>query len=292
MPMPDLPAFTAAHRALLDRLCRDSRPLLWSASDDDLVAALHRSVRHRYPEGASDRDITGYLEGLHVQDLALACACIAGNEQAWEHFVRECRPALYSAARHIGGDEALEIADGLYGELFGTDERKGERRSLFAYYHGRSRLTTWLRSVLVQRYIDRRRATARLEPLDEEAAAAIERGGRAADVPNPDRERYVRLAQAAVDHAVGELLPRDRLRLRLYYGENLRLAQVGRVLGEHEATVSRKLERSRRDLRLAVESWLRERHQLSDGAVRECLEIAADAPELQLTQLLSRAEDG
>jgi RNA polymerase sigma factor (sigma-70 family) len=146
--------------------------------------------------------------------------------------------------------------------------------------------------VLVQRYIDRRRATARLEPLDEDAAAAIERAGRGAGVPNPDRERYVKLAQAAVDHAVDELLPRDRLRLRLYYGENLRLAQVGRVLGEHEATVSRKLERSRRDLRSAVESWLRERHKLSDGAVRECLEVAADAPELHLTQLLSRAEDG
>jgi RNA polymerase sigma factor (sigma-70 family) len=145
--------------------------------------------------------------------------------------------------------------------------------------------------VLVQRCIDRRRAAARLEPLDEQSAAAIERT-RETPAPDPDRERYVALAQSAVDHAIATLASRDRLRLRLYYGEHLRLAQVGRVLGEHEATVSRKLERSRRELRTAVESRLRETHQLGDRALRECLEAAAVAPELQLTTLLSRADDG
>jgi RNA polymerase sigma-70 factor (ECF subfamily) len=292
MPSPDLPAFASAHRALLARVCRDSRPFLGSAPPGDLIAALHRSVRHRFPDGAGDHEVAHYLDGLHVDDLALACACRAGDEQAWEHFIRECRPSLYAAARHIGGDEAREIADGLYGELFGTTERDGERRSLFDYYHGRSRLTTWLRSVLVQRYIDRRRATARLDPLDDRTAAAIERGTLGGESPDPDRERYVTLAQSALDHAVSALTPRDRLRLRLYYGENLRLAQVGRVLGEHEATVSRKLERSRRELRAAVEAELRETHQLGDRAVRECMTAAAEAPELQLTHLLSRADDG
>ena len=41
-----------------------------------------------------------------------------------------------------------ELADSLYADLFGLDTRDGERRSLFRYYHGRAKLTTWLRSVL------------------------------------------------------------------------------------------------------------------------------------------------
>jgi RNA polymerase sigma-70 factor len=288
----DIEQFRRAHGPLLESLYSGSQAARWDVPPADFARALHASVAGRFGNETPDPSaVTRYLEHLHAGDLALACACRAGHDGAWEHFVREYRPGLYGAARQIGGDEARELADGLYGELFGIGEREGERRSLFAYYHGRSRLATWLRSVLVQRYIDRRRATARLDPLDEQSAALADRQSAVAPA-DPDRVQYVRLAQSALDHAIDALTPRDRLRLRLYYGENLRLAQVGRVLGEHEATVSRKLERSRRELRAAIEARLRETHQLGDRAVRECLEAAAEAPELQLTSLLSRADDG
>ena len=46
-------------------------------------------------------------------------------------------------------------------------------RSLFRYFHGRSSLTTWLRAVLAQRYVDRLRTIRRTEALpDEESADA------------------------------------------------------------------------------------------------------------------------
>ena len=98
------------------------------------------------------------------------------------------------------------------------------------------------------------------------------------------------MAQAVLDEAIAGLEPKDRLRLRLYYGQQLTLAQIGRLTGEHEATVSRKLDRVRRDLQDSVETLLRREHGLSEAAVRECLETAAEAPELHLTRLLARNE--
>ena len=161
------------------------------------------------------------------------------------------RPGLYAAARTIVGDErARELVEPLFADLFGLTTRDGERRSLLAYYHGRSRLTTWLRTVMAQRHVDAIRASARTVPLTEteDGPDAGEAAGMRTPVapPDPDRTRFVTLAQAALDASMAALDAQDRLRLRLYYGQGLRLARIGAMLGEHEATVSRKLDRARR----------------------------------------------
>jgi hypothetical protein len=70
----------------------------------------------------------------------------------------------------------------------------------------------------------------------------------------------------------------------------LTLARIGRLLGESEATASRKLDRTRRELRAGVERRLRDEHGLGDAVVRQCFEYAASAPELQLDRVLSGPE--
>jgi len=264
----------------------------WGLSFDLFTEAVQASVTARFGSDADASNVRAYLGSLHVEDLALACACRAGSDAAWEHFVRELRPGLYAAARAIAGEDGRDLADGLYGDLFGLPG-PGGRKSLLAWYHGRSRLLTWLRSVLAQRRIDQVRAGRRFEPLDDSGDDA--RFDRLSDVPapdpDPDRQDHVRRAQQALDRAIAALDPSLRLHLRLYYAEELTLAQIGRALGAHEATASRKLERARVALRKGVERELRA-GGLSDTAVHECLERAASAPELHLTRLLSRAEDG
>lgn len=259
-------------------------------SPERLRVAIARSLDHRFDGDATDDAAAVYLESLHLDDLALACACIDGHDGAWEHFIRQFRPQLYHAARTIAGDDGRELADALYGELFGLPGKDGERRSLLAHYHGRSRLITWLRSVLVQRHIDRVRVTRRFEPLDDEATGASARAARTAE-PDPEREALLGHAQRALDAAIDALEARDRLRLRLYYGQDMTLAAIGRVLGEHEATVSRKLDKTRRAMRAGVERALA-LQGLRPGAIARAFELAADAPDLQLDRLLTRAEDG
>jgi hypothetical protein len=67
----------------------------------------------------------------------------------------------------------------------------------------------------------------------------------------------------------------------------LTLAQIGNVLGEHEATVSRNLARTRRTVKEQVEAALRDREGMSEEQVRECLDAAVqDAGPLDLADLL------
>jgi hypothetical protein len=90
--------------------------------------------------------------------------------------------------------------------------------------------------------------------------------------------------------AVAALAPRDRLRLRCYYAQDLTLAQIGRLLGEHEATVSRHLGRARRVIRERVESMLRDAHGFTDEQIAECVAtVVQDSGVLDLAEVLGAA---
>jgi RNA polymerase sigma factor (sigma-70 family) len=273
--------------ALAARLHGKSGALRWTLPVDAFQAALDASLAHAFAERTpSAAEIDQYLTSLHLDDLALAAACAAGQEAAWNHFVLEYRPALYRAADALdpsGG--ARDLADGLYADLFGLQGSEGTRRSLFRYFHGRSRLTTWLRAVLSQRHIDRIRASRRLEALpDDESASPV---AAAAHAPDPERPRQLAVMQDALVTAIAGLAVRDRLRLTCYYVQRLTLAEIGRALGEHEATVSRHLTRTRGLIRDAAERRLRERHGLDAAAIAECIQsVVADAGSLDLEALV------
>ena len=229
------------------------------------------------------------MGGPYVADVELARLCAAGDEKAWERFMFEYRPLLYRAADQLdrsGG--AREVADSLYADLYGMQKAGEERRSLFRYFQGRSSLATWLRAVLAQRYVDRLRAARRLEPLPDE-----DRGDHVvvAREPDPDRRRYTALVRRALSRAVALLGERDRLRLGCYYVQELTLAQTGRLLKEHEATVSRQLARTRRDIRVSVERQLREGDGLSQDQMAECFaSVAEDPGPIDLATIVGAAE--
>jgi RNA polymerase sigma factor (sigma-70 family) len=229
------------------------------------------------------------VSASYSADLELARQCAAGDERAWERFVLEYRPILYRAADALdpsGG--ARDLADSLYADLYS--------KSLFRYFQGRSSLATWLRAVLSQRYVDRIRANRRLEPLPEDERA-IEREGDVRHyaaprdpMPDPDRARHQRLLQDALSDAVTSLNAKDRLRLGCYYAQGLTLAEIGRILREHEATVSRQIARTRQAIRGHVERWLREDAGLSDTQISECFaSVSEDAGPIDLDRMFASA---
>ena len=238
----------------------------WGLSLSQWQSALERSLAHAELSDAAA--ISRYLGGLRLEDLALAAACLEGLEPAWEHFIARYRPVLLRAADAIDpGGSARELADALYGDLYGLDD-SATRKSLFRYFHGRSSLSTWLRSVLAQRHVDRLRSLRRLDPIPDEAP-----GGSAAPAEiGSERTGFVALMRRAVGRAVAGLAPRDRLRLSCYYAQNLRLNQIGRALGEHEATVSRHLARTRQAIRQDVERQLAEDAGLDPPTIAQCFD--------------------
>ena len=249
------------------------------------VAGFARALERSAAKCPAATSLAQYFEGMHLEDLALAAACEEGLDSAWEHFVREYRPALYRAAQAIDRSaDARELADSLYAELFGVRDRGDARPSLFRYFHGRSTLATWLRSVLAQRHIDRVRAARRFDPLpDEDEPGTLTAPAVAAD---PQERPCAELVRAALAAAIAALPARDRLRLGWYYAQQLTLAEIGRALKEHEATVSRHLSRTRKDLRAAIERTLAIAG-LSPAAMDDCFAAAmADPGMMDLDEML------
>ena len=279
MPAPSI------SQGLVERLYRQANAVRWHLSLDLFAEALKVSAARAFVDRQPNlRELERYLSLLHLQDLALACACAAGDETAWEHFIHEHRPVLYRAADTLDpGGGARELADSLYADLYGFQDRRAERRSLFRYFHGRSSLATWLRAVLAQRHVDRVRAWRRTESLPDEDSTVLAAPW---EPPDPDRAHNLTLIHDALGRAVSRLDARDRLRLGCYYAQGLPLAQIGRLLREHEATVSRQLARTRRAIRQDVERQLRDAG-LSDVQITRCFEcVLEDSGPLDVGEML------
>ncbi|HEX8030894.1 MAG TPA: sigma-70 family RNA polymerase sigma factor [Vicinamibacterales bacterium] len=274
-------------RARAERLYQKADAGRWSVPVDVFIGALERSSDKAFAgRRPSEADLDRYFNALHVSDLALACACEMGDSRAWDHFVQEFRPAMYrSADAMASGGAAREIVDALYAELFGLKEKDGVRQSVFRYFHGRSSLATWLRSLIAQRYVDRHRQARRLDPLPDDISANPLRAP--ATAINPDRARFATAMRSVLASAIAALAARDRLRLACYYAREMTLAQIGKLTREHEATVSRQLARTRRHIRSDVEARLATGHNFAKAEIEECFaSIVDDAGNLDVAEWL------
>jgi RNA polymerase sigma factor (sigma-70 family) len=276
-PLAGLFRLLDGHASIIEKLYAESEAARWGLSLERFSLSLERSGTKRFAgESPPRQKLEDYLAGLHVEDLALATACAAGCESAWEHFFATYRQYLYSAAAAItrrppNDPYAREFADSLYATLYGRETTLG-RVSLFNHFHGRSKLSTWLRAVLAQRYIDVLRQEKRLEGLeDDEGFEKVLPAKHKTDwePTDPRRARYLQLLAAALKRAIASLDPLDRTRLISYYLKDLTLAEIGKAMNEHEATVSRKLERVRRELKDKVMAMLKSGCGAKDGPHRQ-----------------------
>lgn len=297
----------AASSASTEWLYAQSNAARWGLSQERFAASLERSAEKRLASGSlAQEKLDDYFRSLHLEDLALAAACLENSEPAWEHFVAAYRGYLRAAAaavlrRSSASPEACELADSLFAELYGLAEGSRRERSLFRYFHGRSSLKTWLRAVLAQRQIDAIRKGRRFESLDDEdsnSSASHLPAPVSVQPADPHRERYVTLFVRALQTALAALDPRDDQRLRLYYAKEQTLVEIGKQLGEHESSVSRNLDRVRLALRRAVEDTLRNgcpavngfaaEAGLSEAQIALCFEYVSADVSFDLDKLLER----
>jgi RNA polymerase sigma-70 factor (ECF subfamily) len=250
-------------------------------------AAILYEVGHKYvTPTTSEPEIRTFFLSLRVEELALARACAAGNNSAWEVFLTRYREKLYLSALRIAREDsaARELADTLYADLYGTTTRDGQRMSKLASYTGRGSLEGWLRTVLAQEYVNRYRRTKRLVSLDEESEDGVQF---AAPDPEPIPAADPRLAQAT-DQALAFLSGEDRMILSAYYLDQRTLAEIARMLGVHESTISRKLDKLAKALRKQILNGL-VRRGMARRQAEEALEV--DVRDLQLDIRRKLAQD-
>ena len=273
----------AVEPALLGRLYERSGAARFGLFPHDLAAILE-DVCARCLHTAAPADTRALLESLHIEELVLARACAAGHDSAWDLFLARYRAKLHDAGVAIARDESIghELAGSLYAELYGTRiDASGRRVSKLLSYSGRGSLDGWLRTLLSQDYVNRYRAGRRAVSLEalEQAGRQFASAAAADPAVAPDAGTLREALETATGEALRELPAEDRLILASYYLDGVTLARIGRMLGVHESTISRRLDRTVAGLRKRLLQRLRHKG-LSVRQAEEALE--SDVRELEV----------
>jgi RNA polymerase sigma-70 factor (ECF subfamily) len=196
-----------------------------------------------------------------------------------------------SAARKYAknAEDAEDLAGSIWAELYGLKKDSGgQLKTKLSYYSGRGSLAGWLRAVTNQLAVDQFRKESKFVQIEESrefeilANESSENSNNvkivhASDNPeeNFSQKQTEKDVSEAFKQAIGELEAEDKLILRLYYFDELKLKDIGNTLGFHEATASRKLDRIQKEIRKSVEKILQAKHGWKPEEVKRYLADAA-----------------
>jgi RNA polymerase sigma-70 factor (ECF subfamily) len=232
--------------------------------------AILEQVAAKYAPAATVEQKLQLWQDLRIEELVLTRGCVAGHDLAWQEFLTRYREKLYDIARGITKEDSSgrELADSLYAELYGMNERDGRRVSRLSFYMGRGSLEGWLRTVVAQEFVNRYRKQKRLVSLEEETEDGVQFASTESFSTGPADGRL----GEATDEALDRLPAEDRLILAGYFLDDRTLTEIGRMLGVHESTVSRRLEKLLKGLRKQVVAGLQARG-MNRGQAEEALEV-------------------
>jgi RNA polymerase sigma-70 factor (ECF subfamily) len=263
----------------------NARGLIGSDIAGRVSATLEKYLLRDSPN-AAHTEILAFVEEIRTDDLCLIVACENGDERAWEDLVANFDSTVKSAARKISSnnEDAEDLAGSIWAELYGLrQDADGNKKSKLAYYSGRGSLAGWLRAVVSQLAIDQFRKQSKFVQIEEDrefenlANEASEHAGNGlvSHSDNPElilsNKRTADDVTAALQASIASLEAEDRLILKMYYFDDLKLKDIAAAFGYHEATASRKLVRVQTEIRKGVEKSLREQHGWTDGEVKRHL---------------------
>lgn len=252
---------------------------------------------------ASSLEIKEFIDELRADDLCLIVACEKGDASAWEDLVKNFDSTVKSAARKISSnaEDAEDLASSIWAELYGLKHDKdGKLKTKLSYYSGRGSLGGWLRAITNQLAIDEFRKQSKFVQIEENrefenlANESSEKNENSPVIPhseNPEEilteSRTAKDVSEALQQAIDQLDAEDKLILKLYYFDDLKLKDIGNTLGFHEATASRKLVRVQTEIRKSVEKILRAQHGWSETEVKRYLSETASKLGINLEKMFA-----
>jgi RNA polymerase sigma-70 factor (ECF subfamily) len=288
--------------ALLLSRASNSRGVGQAEMRTRVIAALEKYLFQSKAD--ADRvEIRQFIEEIRADDLCLIMACERGDEIAWQDLISAFDHTVKSAARKIcsSAEEAEDLASSIWAELYGLkSDASGQRKTKLAYYSGRGSLAGWLRAVVAQLAVDQFRKQSRFVQIEEnsdfenlaEASSTNDQNSHlVAHSDDPEEllgdKQVSEHISGALTEAIESLAAEDRLILKLYYFDDLKLKDIARTFGYHEATASRKLVRIQNEVRKSVERSLRNTHGWRDPEIKEFLSDAAANMGLSVEKLLT-----
>lgn len=267
-----------------------------------IVAAVEKYVL-RDDDDAGYNEISEFINSLRADDLCLIIACEKGDETAWGDIVLNFDSSVKSAAYKFAKnkEDAEDLASSIWAELHGLKlDTKGNTKGKLSYYSGKGSLAGWLRAVTNQLAIDQFRKMKRLvqteddrefENLAQDSAEKTDNKIVVTATENPEEIFSEAEAQkdivSALKEAIAGLRDEDRLIMKLYYFEGLKLKDISETFGYHEATASRKLVRVQTEIRKSVEKVLSQQHGWSQNEVKKYLTESAEKLGMNLETLFA-----
>jgi RNA polymerase sigma-70 factor, ECF subfamily len=251
----DLPDLDERLEERLDALVRRARAA-WPRIAVDAAALVAHLARHAPADRLDD-----FLADVHIEDLALAWACVRRDAAA----IRELETKYMSAIpRALAPLRAVALADE-------TAQRLRDRflvEGKLADYSGSGPLAAWVRAAAVRAAIDDLRA-ARRDAGDDELAAL------AAGAVEPELElargRHAAQVQAALQRALDTLPARDRNLLRFSYVDGLTIDEIGAFYRIHRTTAGRWVARAREAIVAETRRLVRAELALTDSELDSLL---------------------
>ena len=282
------PAIPVIKGSVSTELYREAGAKRFGLTEQDFVIILQEVAAKYLRADAGLSETLELLASLRVEELVLARACAQGHEAAWELFMNRYREKLYRAAYAIAQEDsaARDLADSLYADLYGTRTTDGRRISKLDFYTGRGSLEGWLRAVLAQEYVNRYRCQHRLVSLDEQTEAGVQFQ---AEEPDPAQALDARVEEAT-DQALASLAAEDKFILAGYYLDGRTLAEIASMLGVHESTISRKLEKITSSARKSILAGLIKRG-MSPKDAKQVMEVEVSEISLDVRRRLMQEKD-
>ncbi len=265
-----------------------------------VTASVEKYLLRDLPE-AGHAEVIEFIDSLRADDLCLIIACENGNEEAWGDIVLNFDSSVKSAAYKFAKnkEDAEDLASSIWAELHGlkTDEA-GNTKGKLSYYSGKGSLAGWLRAVTNQLAIDQFRKMKRLVQTEDDREFEIlaqdsagKNDGHTVVTATANPEEIYDTAEAesdivsALHEAIEALEAEDRLLMKLYYFDGLKLKDIAATFGFHEATASRKLVRVQSAIRSSVETRLKELHGWNEAEINRHLAETAESLGVNLEQM-------
>ncbi|MDQ3712786.1 MAG: sigma-70 family RNA polymerase sigma factor [Acidobacteriota bacterium] len=288
--------------ARLTSRAENSRGLMAADLQPRIASALDKYLL-RDNKTATGADVKSFIDEIKADDLCLIIACERGDEKAWEDLVGSFDSTVKSAARKFAknAEDTEDLAGSIWAELYGLKKDAGGRlKTKLSYYSGRGSLAGWLRAVTNQLAVDQFRKESKFVQIEEarefenlanKSSENSDSNLIVAKSENPEETFSARQTEkdvsAALKQAIDELGAEDKLILKLYYFDDLKLKDIGATLGFHEATASRKLVRIQTEIRKSVERILRSRCGWKQEEVKRYLSDAASKLGISFEKLLA-----